>query len=164
MPEVWAPSPDEVKALLPQRMQGRAFSASSVPNIAQVQEITDELVQEIVERVGTNISTTYFDQAKRVARFYVACHIERMFWPEQNQDASFGATPSGATSSSGTWYCARFTELFERLYVAINGVPLVDPTLEPPVPALTGNPKWRGPVPYPNNTDEILWPLEGLRF
>jgi len=135
-------------------MQGRAFSASSVPNIAQVQEITDELVQEIVERIGTNISATYFDQAKRVARFYVACHIERMFWPEQNQD----------DTSPASWYCTRFDGAFDRLYVAINGLPEVDPTLEPLVPALTGNPRWKGPVPYPNNTDEILWPLEGLRF
>src|SRR5687768_13645180 len=109
MATTWKPTPDEVKALIPQRTNGGPFTEDTVPTESDVAAIAAQIDAEIVGEVGeipVDASDRVIDFARRVATVGAAAQVELALFPEQ---VSLGDTSVGAI------LFARYQQLLQRL-------------------------------------------------
>jgi len=119
----WTPTPEQVKALLPARVAGGPFTATSTPTVAQVQGLAEGLVEEVLAEVGGTIPAELEGQANWVARLGTAAYVELGFYPEQQDDSG----------STGSILYQRYMDALGRLRAAVDATAGVatptDPTL-----------------------------------
>jgi hypothetical protein len=106
MPEPYEPTPAEVKALMPARLDGEPFSDETQPTEAEVEEIIADVASEVAASFDEDIPAELHALAKKVVKEGAARDIERGMWPEQH-DESDRATYAR--------YRDRFNELLELL-------------------------------------------------
>jgi hypothetical protein len=130
----WTPSPADIKAVIPQRLDGEAFSATTVPTVDQVEGIISDLVGEVVGEVGPfdptvvlNPNAPADDQitlgalAKRAATLGTASQIEDSFFPEQQTPVgAYGVEQDGGNQHLYARY-RRSVDLLRRHVDAIAG-------------------------------------------
>lgn len=127
----WAPTHQQVHALLHQRVDG-GFTETTQPTIAQVQEIVDQVVTDIVGETGSfdpavvvNPDSPVADQktlshlAARAAVLGAASQVEDTFFPEQQAVNVFTAEGVQGTGSQQHLY-ARYRRAVEALIRAVE--------------------------------------------
>lgn len=131
----WTPSPADVKAVIPQRVAGEAFSATTSPTADQVTSIIADVTAEVVGEVGPFDSTTVLnptapaedqislgDLAKRAATLGAASQVEDSFFPEQQTSVG----PYGVESDGGNQHLyaryRRALDILKRHAAAAIGV------------------------------------------
>lgn len=120
MTTAWAPTPEQVKALMPSRVNYQPFAADTNPTVAQVLLIIEQVVVEIRSEVGsfdpdkiTNPTApvsermTLGEVAGWAAQLGTAYYVEQGFFPEQNDTAG--------EDSPAARFRARYTEQTARL-------------------------------------------------
>lgn len=108
--ETIRPTPAEVKALIPARLEGAAFANDTIPTLAQVEKIIDDIVEEVIGAVEVAIPETFLSLARFAVKMGAAAEIERSFWPEQHDLADTATYERLRT---------RYRELLEQLKAAI---------------------------------------------
>lgn len=126
---VWAPTPGQVKALIPQRTNGKPFSPDTVPTLTDVQELIGQTIIDVVGEVGpfdhtTVINTTEVaagddpitmgDLAARAVALGVAHQIEDQFFPEQQ------VGPYGEVDTTAIRLYQRYRRAVDRLQAEIE--------------------------------------------
>lgn len=88
--EVWAPSSDDVGAVLRARTKDTLtgvelgkFTENTRPTVAEINPLIDEVVARIVAKVGRRLPDGVHRYARRIAAIGVACDVELSYWPEQ---------------------------------------------------------------------------------
>lgn len=106
MIQPFEPTPAEVKALMPARVNGGPFTTDTTPTIAEVQTIIEEVATEVADNFDEPIPEELHDLARRVVKEGAARDIERGFWPEQHDESD---------TATYARYRDRFNELLELL-------------------------------------------------
>lgn len=136
----WLPQPSEVKALIPQRLQGKPFTESTVPNLAQVSALIKDVADDLLDRMAGDIETEHEDRARRAVAYETASRIELQFFPEQQR---------GDNPPSTQWH-ERAEKVLDRLQEVVSS--------HDPDQQTTGSP-W-GSFPTPTETPtEVYEPL-----
>jgi hypothetical protein len=87
--EVWTPTPDEVKGLIPARARSGPFTEETTPTYADVVHVIDGVVTEVVGEVGAIPDDSLgphdglAQQARWAATLGAAYYVEAGFFPEQ---------------------------------------------------------------------------------
>jgi hypothetical protein len=92
--EPWAPTVDDVAALLHARTQSGAahegvalgdelgtFNADTRPTATEVRYLIAFAVSDVKSRVGTDISETWWDEARRLTSLQAAALVEASYFP-----------------------------------------------------------------------------------
>jgi hypothetical protein len=87
--EEWEPTPADVKAQIPARVDGDPFSATTTPNLEQVEDIITKVVADILAYIdNTPVETdAHKTLASYTAAVGAAAVVERGIDPEQATDA-----------------------------------------------------------------------------
>lgn len=83
MPGPFEPTPAQVKALIPTRLDGDPFSIDTRPSIADVEGIISDVATEVAEYVEDEIPAELYPLAKAAVKRGAAAEIEGGQWPEQ---------------------------------------------------------------------------------
>jgi len=125
---MWTPTPGQVKALMPARVDGRAFAADTTPTLNQVGQVAGSIVDDVEAAVAPLLTdpsdptvvrplpAALFPMAVRAATLGAAADVEYGFWPEQ-QDGP---------DASGPRFERRYKEALERLMAAVGSYYAVD--------------------------------------
>lgn len=131
----WAPTSDEVHAVIPTRARQQPFNETSVPTVAEVRSIIEQICTEVVAEVGPfdpskNLShsaddaqRTVGDMARWAATLGAASTVELGFFPEQQ---TLGDTTPGQILYQ------RYQQALARLKASIEAIATAeDPPTEP---------------------------------
>lgn len=102
----YEPTPDEVKSLMPQRLEGQPFAEDSVPSHAQVVEIISDVAGEVAATLSFTIPEAHYGLARYCVKVGAAAEIERSFFPEQHAEAD---------TATYARYVRRYRELLDAL-------------------------------------------------
>lgn len=129
MTAAWAPTPDEIHAVIPARA-GSGFSTTTRPSVAEVMVVVAQIVADVVSEVGafdpsTVISdasdpddqVTVGDMARWAASLGAASAIEGAFFPEQQQSGD--QSPGGVLYQRYKDALARFKKVLEDRAAAV---------------------------------------------
>lgn len=84
MTTTWAPTTDDVKALIPQRTGGRPFDEDTIPTLSDVAALIEQIVAEVEGEAGTIPADDRIEAfARRVVALGTAAQVELAFFPEQ---------------------------------------------------------------------------------
>lgn len=110
MPQPFEPTPEQVKALIPARLNGRAFSETTVPSVGEVESLISDVAEDILDRLEVDeVPAEYLDRARRAVMYETASRLELQFWPEQT------ARRGGVASSISEQWHARSERVMDRL-------------------------------------------------
>lgn len=87
MAQPYAPTAAEVKGVIPQRIDGRAFSADTIPTVAEVDMIIADVADEVAALSDEAIPVTFHPLARYAVKVGAAAAVERTFWPEQPEQS-----------------------------------------------------------------------------
>ena len=132
----WAPTPDDVHQLIPQRTLGIPFSDATQPTDVEVLGLITNIVDEmevLLHLSDVVLTTDQAELAQATAEYGSAAEVERAFWPEQN-------------TGDGSQYQLlhdRYQALLAQLKETLIGgdLPGVDPVTGTPYPGSL----WAGP-------------------
>lgn len=136
----WFPTADEVKGLIPQRLQGRPFDDNTVPTKAEVTALIEDVADDLLARLGADLPEEQEGRARRAVMYEAAARIELQFFPEQNR---------AETTSSDRWH-ERAEKVLDRLQEVVSSY---DPDQQ-----TTGAPWGSFPTPTEIPT-EVFQPL-----
>jgi hypothetical protein len=106
MAQPFEPTPAEVKALMPARVDGQPFSTDTTPRVSEVQLIIEDVATEVAAHFDDAIPEDLHGLAKAVVKEGAARDIERGFFPEQHDDT---------TRATHARYSDRYDRLLELL-------------------------------------------------
>lgn len=125
MATAWAPSPAQVKALMPSRVNGQPFDNDTNPSINEVNTLIRQVVVEIQSEVGPfnpdrviNPDAHPLDRVKLsdvaqwAATLGAAYYVEQGFFPEQNN--------AGGEDSPAARFFARYEQQRARLVTLVQ--------------------------------------------
>lgn len=97
----WLPTPSDVKAIIPQRLNGAPFGATTIPTGDEVVLLIGQVATDVVGDLGsfdssatvdTDEQVTVGDVARGVVALGAAAYVEQSFFPEQSTDVVTSAT------------------------------------------------------------------------
>lgn len=109
----WLPSPENVHAVIPQRVPG-GFTVASIPTADQVVILATNTQAELQAYIGQDVALDAQDEelGRFAASTGTAARVERGLFPEQSQ----------ADDSTYAQLWADYRQLAAQLYYAVHGV------------------------------------------